>query len=102
MSTSQLDVYLHLSFPHSPDEYCPQQPDSHCISGSTYTVKKSHPVYTLLVGLVIIAGMGMGIGGISSLTTFYHTISKDFKNDIDLPTAGKEELCLFLNEECWF
>ena len=23
VSTSQLDGYLHLSFPHSPDEYCP-------------------------------------------------------------------------------
>ena len=46
MSTSQLDGYLHLSFPHSPDEYCPQQPDSHCTSGSVYMVKKSHPVST--------------------------------------------------------
>ena len=46
MSTCQLDGYLHLSFPHSPDEHCPQQPDSHRTSGSTYMVKKSHPVYT--------------------------------------------------------
>ena len=46
-------------------------------------VKKSHPVYTLLVGLGIKAGIGMGIGGIASSTTFYHMLSKDFTDDIE-------------------
>ena len=72
----------------------------------------------------------MGIGGIVSSTTFYHTLSKDFTDDIervakslvalkdqpdspaevvlhnrrglDLLTAEKRGLCLFLNEECCF
>ena len=72
----------------------------------------------------------MGIGGIASSTTFYHILSKDFTDDIervakslvalqdqldslaevvlqnrrglDLPTAEKGGLCLFLNEECCF
>ena len=72
----------------------------------------------------------MGIGGIVSSTTFYHTLSKDFTDDIervakslvasqdqldslaevslqnrrglDAPTAEKGGLCLFLNEECRF
>ena len=76
------------------------------------------------------AGIGMGIGGIASSTTFYHTLSKDFTDDIkrvakslvalqdqldslaevdlqnkrglDLLTAEKRGLCLFLNEECYF
>ena len=76
------------------------------------------------------AGIGMGIGGIASSTTFYHTLSKDFTDDIkrvakslvalqdqldslaevdlqnkrglDLLTAEKRGLCLFLNEELWF
>ena len=76
------------------------------------------------------AGVGMGIGGIASSTTFYHTLSKDFTDDIervtkslvasqdqldslaevvlqnrrglDLLTAEKEGLCLFLNKECCF
>ena len=30
----------------------------------------------LLVGLGIMAGIGMGIGGTASSTTFYHTLSK--------------------------
>ena len=74
------------------------------------------------------AGIGMGIGGITSSITFYHTLSKDFTNDIervgkpfvalqdqldslaevvlqnrrglDLLTIEKRGLCLFLNEEC--
>ena len=72
----------------------------------------------------------MGIGGIASSTTFYHTPSKDFTDDIerlakslvalwdqsdslaevvlqnkrglDLLTAEKRGLCLFLNEESCF
>ena len=84
----------------------------------------------LLVGLGIMAGIGMGIGGIASSTTFCHTLSKDFTEDIervvkslvalqdqldslikailqnrkglDILTAEKGGLCLFLNEECCF
>ena len=75
------------------------------------------------------AGIGMGIGGIASSATFYHTLSKDFTDDIesgqifsgltgkldslaevvlqnrrglDLLPAEKGGLCLFLNEEYCF
>ena len=37
----------------------------------------------LLVGLGITSGIGMGIGGIASSITFYHTLSKDFTDDIE-------------------
>ena len=74
------------------------------------------------------AGVAMGIRGIASSATFYHTLSKGFTDDIervaislaalqdqldslvevvlqnkrglDLLTAVKGELCLFLKEEC--
>ena len=83
-----------------------------------------------LAGLGIMAEIGMGIEGIASSTTFYHTLSKDFTDDIervarslvvlqdqldslaevvlqnrrglDLLTAEKRGLCLFLNEDCCF
>ena len=93
----------------------------------------------LLVGLWIMAEIGMGIEGIASSITFYihyihyiyyihYTLSKDFTDGIewvakslvalqdqlgslaevvlqnrrglDLLTAEKRRLCLFLNEEC--
>ena len=37
----------------------------------------------LLASLGITAGIGMGIGGIASLTTSYHTLSKGFTDDIE-------------------
>jgi hypothetical protein len=84
----------------------------------------------LLVGLGIIAGIGTGIGGIASSPSYYNQLSEDLTNDIeqvarstvamqdqlgslasvvfqnqrglDLLTARKGGLCLFLNEECCF
>ena len=37
----------------------------------------------LLVGLEIMAGIGMRIGGIASSIAFYHTLTKDFTNDTE-------------------
>ena len=37
----------------------------------------------LLVGVGITAGIGLGIGGIVSSTIFYHTLSKDFTDNIE-------------------
>ena len=87
-------------------------------------------VIPLLVGLGIMAGISMEIGGIASSATFYYTLPKDFIDDIervanslvalqdqldslaevvlqnrrglDLLTAEKGGVCLFLNEECCF
>ena len=92
--------------------------------------KRAIQFIPLLASLGITAGIGMGIGGIASSTTSYHTLSKDFTDDIervakslvalqdqldslaevvlqnrrglDLLTAEKGGLCLFLNEECCF
>ena len=92
--------------------------------------KRAIQLIPLLVGLGIMAGLGMGIGGIASSTTFYHTLFKDFTDDVerlakssvvlqeqldslaevvlqnrtglDLLTAEKGRLCLFLNEKCCF
>ena len=36
-----------------------------------------------LIGLGITAALGMGIGGIASSITFYHTLSKDFTDDTE-------------------
>ena len=36
-----------------------------------------------LVGLGIEAGIGVGLGGTASSTTFYHTLSKDFTDDTE-------------------
>ena len=36
-----------------------------------------------LVGLGIEAGIGVGLGGTASSTTFYHTLSKHFTDDIE-------------------
>lgn len=71
----------------------------------------------------ITARIGIGIGGITSSTTFYYKLSKDLTDDteqvakslvaylaevvlqnrrgIDL-TAEKGGICLFLNEECYY
>ena len=84
----------------------------------------------LLVGLEITPGIGMGIGGIVSSTSSYHTLSRDFTDNteraakslvalqdrtdslakvalqnrrgLDLLTAEKGGLCLFLNKDCCF
>ena len=85
-------------------------------------------LHPYLIGLGITTGIGMGLGGIASSTTFYHTLSKEFIDDVeriakslvaiqdqlyslaevvlqnrrelDLLPAEKGGLCLFLNEEC--
>ena len=92
--------------------------------------KRAIQFILLLAGLGITAGVGMAIGGIASSTTFYHTLFKHFTDDIervakslvalqeqldslaevvlqyrrglDLLTAEKRGLCLFLDEECCF
>ena len=45
--------------------------------------KRAIQFIPLLVGWEIMAGIGMGIGGIASSATFYHTLSKDFTDDIE-------------------
>ena len=45
--------------------------------------KRAIQFISLLVGLGIMAGIGMGTGGVASSTTFYHTLSKDFTDDIE-------------------
>ena len=92
--------------------------------------KRATQFISLLDGLGIMAGVGMGIAGTASSATFYHTLSKGFTDNIervdkslaalqdqldslaevvlqtrrglDLLTAEKRRLCLFLNEECCF
>ena len=92
--------------------------------------KRAIQFIPLPVGLGITAGIGLGIGEIASSATFYHTPSKDFTDDIervakssvalrdqldslaevvlqnwrglDLLTAEKGGLCLFLKEERYF
>ena len=87
--------------------------------------KRAIQFIPLLAGLEIMAKIGMGIGEIASSTTFYHTLSKDFTDDIervanslvplqdqpdslaevvlhnrrglDLLTSEKRGLCLFLD-----
>ena len=44
--------------------------------------KRAIQFILLLAGLGITAGVGMAIGGIASSTTFYHTLSKDFTDNI--------------------
>ena len=45
--------------------------------------KRAIQFIPLLVGLGIMAGIGMRIGGIASSIAFYHTLSKDFTNDTE-------------------
>ena len=115
---------MYLRFPHSPDEYHCQQPDSHHTPGSIHAVKKSHQVPTPTVWSRIIAGMGTGVG-VASSTAFYHKPSRGFTDDtervakslvalqdqldslavvflqsrrgVGLRTAEEGGLCLFLN-----
>jgi hypothetical protein len=96
----------------------------HAFSGS-HAVKESYPI-----GLGVMAGIGTGIGGIASSAAYYNQLSTELTNDIeqvaksimtmqnqldslasvvlqnqrglDLLTAKKGRLCLFLNEECCF
>jgi hypothetical protein len=96
-----------------------------------YTWSKRAIQFTpLLIGLVITAGIGTGIGQITSLASYYNQLFGDLTNDIEqvsrfivamqdqldslalvvlqnwrglnLLTVEKGGLCLFLNEECCF
>jgi hypothetical protein len=92
--------------------------------------KRAIQLIPLLIGLEIMAGIGTGIEGIVSSASYYNQLSVDLTNDIeqvarsivnmqdqldslasvvlqnrrelDLITAEKGRLCLFLNEECCF
>jgi hypothetical protein len=92
--------------------------------------KRAIQFIPLLIGLGIMAGIGTGTGGTSLSAFYYNQLSKDLINDIeqvprsivtmqdqldslasvvlqnqrglDLLTAEKGGLCLFLNEECCF
>ena len=130
MSTCQLDGDLHHSFPHSPDKIVPNNQTLTIPLAAHMWSQRAIQFLPLLVGLGIAAGIGVGLGGIASLTTFYHTLSKDFTDDfgrvanslvalqdqpdslvevllqnnrgLDLLTAEKGRLCPFLNEKCCF
>ena len=80
MSTSQLDGYLPLTPQMAivPNKQTLTVP----LAGHTQ-LKRVIQFIPLLVGLGIMAGIGMGIGGIASSTTFYHTLSKHFTDDIE-------------------
>ena len=45
--------------------------------------KRAIQFIPLLVGLGIMAGIGMRIGGIASSIAFYHTLSRDFTDDTE-------------------
>jgi hypothetical protein len=92
--------------------------------------KRAIQFIPLLIGLRITAGIGTGIGGIASSAAYYNQLSAELTSDIeqvaksittmqdqldslasvvlqnrrglDLLTAEKGGLCLFLNEECCF
>ena len=72
-----------LSSPHSPDEYCPNNQTLTVPLAAHTQSKRVIQFIPLLVGLGIIAGIGMGIRGIASSTTYYHTQSKDFTDYIE-------------------
>ena len=50
--------------------------------------KRAIQFIPLLVVLEIMTGIGMGIGGMASSTTFYHALSKDFTDDIERVTKS--------------
>jgi hypothetical protein len=92
--------------------------------------KRAIQFIPLLIGLGITAGIGTGIGGIASSAAYYNQLSAELTSDIeqvaksittmqdqldslasvvlqnrrglDLLTAEKGGLCLFLNKECCF
>ena len=130
VSTSQLDGYLHLSFPHSAMNIAPNSQTSTLPLAAKTWSKRAIQSIPLLAGLAVTPGIGTGVGGIVSSTTSYHTLSKDFTDNIeraakslvalqdqtdylakmalqnrrglDLLTAEKGGLCLFLNKDCRF
>jgi hypothetical protein len=92
--------------------------------------KRAIQFILLLIGLGITAGIGTGIGGIALSAAYYNQLSTELTNVIeqvarsikpmpdqldslasvvlqnqrglDLLTAEKEGICLFLNEKCCF
>ena len=81
LSTCQLDGDLHHSFPHSPDKIVPNNQTLTIPLAAHMRSKRAIQILPLLVGLGIAAGIGVGLGGTASSTTFYHTLSKDFTDD---------------------
>ena len=83
LSTSQLDGYLPLAFLTPQMNTVPNIQTLTVPLAAHTQSKRVIQFIPLLVGLGITAGIGMGIGGIASSTTYYHTQSKDFTDYIE-------------------
>ena len=68
------------------------------LSGHTPSKRVMQFIF-LLVGLGIMAGIGMAIGGIASSTTFYHTLPKDLTDDIE--KVANSLVALQDQLDCW-
>ncbi|KAB0369036.1 hypothetical protein FD755_019041 [Muntiacus reevesi] len=72
--------------------------------------KRRAVIAPLLIGTGIAAALGTGIGGISTSAHFYYKLSQELNEDmeqvveraLDLLTAEKGGICLFLGEDCCY